>query len=205
MLSPGVCGQTPSHEGRERPISRTDADQPDGGRPLRHLLFDRLIAGLCSLWINPTRLLRSAIALKPSTLLNLHLWFSGNTGCCFRRSADRRRTKRSEPGCHPYRCDMKQHNPMWGCPRIAEQIALAFDVCINKDVVRRILAAHYYPSSDGSGPSWLTFIGHLKDSLHSIDLFRCESVALRTYWVLVVLDQYTRRIIGFGIPSGIVD
>jgi transposase InsO family protein len=38
-----------------------------------------------------------------------------------------------------------------------------------------------------------------------IDLFRCESVALRTYWVLVVMDQYTRRIIGFGIQAGIVD
>jgi len=28
---------------------------------------------------------------------------------------------------------------------------------------------------------------------------------LRTYWVLVVMDQYTRRIIGFGIQAGIVD
>jgi len=54
-------------------------------------------------------------------------------------------------------------------------------------------------------PSWLTFIGHAKDSLHSIDLFRCESVALRTYWVLVVMDQYTRRIIGFGVHAGTVD
>jgi hypothetical protein len=31
--------------------------------------------------------------------------------------------------------------------------------------------------------------GHAKDSLHSMDLFRCESVALRTYWVLVVMDS----------------
>src|SRR5437879_5471150 len=29
--------------------------------------------------------------------------------------------------------------------------------------------------------------------------------ALRTYWVLVVMDQYTRRIIGFGIHAGVVD
>ena len=101
--------------------------------------------------------------------------------------------------------DMKQRNPTWGCPRIAKQIELAFGISINKDVVRRILAAHYYPSGDGSGPSWITFIGHAKDSLHSIDLFRCESVVLRTYWVLVVMDQYTRRIIGFGIHAGIVD
>jgi len=34
---------------------------------------------------------------------------------------------------------------------------------------------------------------------------RCESVALRTYWVLIVMDQYTRRIIGFGIQAGVVD
>ena len=27
-----------------------------------------------------------------------------------------------------------------------------------------------------SGPSWLTFIGHMKDSLWSIGLFRCESI-----------------------------
>ena len=45
----------------------------------------------------------------------------------------------------------------------------------------------------------------MKDSLWSIDLFRCESISLRTYWVLVVMDQYTRRIIGFGIQAGIVD
>src|SRR5437762_10551441 len=48
-------------------------------------------------------------------------------------------------------------------------------------------------------------MGHTKDSLWSIDLFRCESLALRTYWVLVVMDQFTRRIIGFGIHAGIVD
>ena len=35
-------------------------------------VWDRLIAGSCSLWIKPKRLLRSAIAFKPSTLLNFH-------------------------------------------------------------------------------------------------------------------------------------
>ena len=55
------------------------------------------------------------------------------------------------------------------------------------------------------GPSWLTFLGHTKDSLWSIDLFRCESALLRSHWVLVVMDQYTRRIVGFGVHAGIVD
>jgi len=35
--------------------------------------------------------------------------------------------------------EMKRRNPNWGCPRIAEQIALAFAVEIDKDVVRRII------------------------------------------------------------------
>jgi transposase InsO family protein len=58
---------------------------------------------------------------------------------------------------------------------------------------------------DDSGPSWLTFIGHAKDSLWSIDLFRCESILLNTHWVLVIMDQFTRRIIGFGVHAGDVD
>src|SRR5436309_5701797 len=33
---------------------------------------DRIIVGLCTLFIRPARLLRSAIVLKPSTLLHLH-------------------------------------------------------------------------------------------------------------------------------------
>src|SRR5207248_11073908 len=93
----------------------------------------------------------------------------------------------------------------WGCPRIAQQIASAFGVEIDKDVVRRILANRYKPEPESAGPSWLTFLGHTKDSLWSLDLFRCESAALRTYWVLVVMDQYTRRSVGFGIHPGIVD
>jgi transposase InsO family protein len=80
-----------------------------------------------------------------------------------------------------------------------------FHIPIDKDVVRRILAHHYLPEQDSGGPSWLTFLGHMRDSLWSMDLFRCESAMLRTHWVLVVMDQYTRRTIGFGVHAGMVD
>ena len=36
-------------------------------------------------------------------------------------------------------------------------------------------------------------------------MFRCESITLKTHWVLVVMDQLTRRIIGFGVQVGDVD
>jgi hypothetical protein len=41
-------------------------------------------------------------------------------------------------------------------PRIAQQIALAFGIPLNKDAVRRILAAQYQPRPDSAAPSWLT-------------------------------------------------
>jgi hypothetical protein len=67
---------------------------------------------------------------------------------------------------------------------------------ITRDVVRRILAVRYRPAPASAGPSWLTVLGHTKDSLWSLDLSRCESAVLRSHWALVVMDQCTRRIVG---------
>jgi putative transposase len=168
---------------------------------------DRLVASLCALLIRPARLIRSAIVLKPSTLLILHQALRNRKYRLLFSSNRRRRPGPKGPNKELIEAvvQMKQRNPAWGCPRIAQQIALAFDIPIDKDVVRRILASHYRPEKGSGGPSWLTFPGHMKDSLWSIDLFRCESATLRTHWVLVVMDQYTRRIIGFGVHAGTVD
>lgn len=168
---------------------------------------ERMIAGLCTLFMSPARFLRSAIVLKPSTLLHLHQVLAKRK---YRMLFSPKRTRQPGPK-GPNRelieavVALKWRNPGWGCPRIAQQINLAFGVAIDKDVVRRILSVHYEPESDSRGPSWLTFLGHMKDSLWSCDLFRCESATLRTHWVLVAMDQFTRRIVGFAVQGGIVD
>lgn len=171
------------------------------------LTSDRIMAGLCTLLMRPERVLRSAGVLKVSTLMHFHkvltkqkyhLLFSPKG--------------RSRPGPKGPRkewidavVEMKRRNPTWGCKRIAQQITLAFGVDIDKDVVRRILGTHFRPELGSGGPSWLSFISQAKDSLWSVDLFRCESAILRTHWVLVVMDQFTRRIVGFGVHRGVVD
>ena len=167
---------------------------------------DRILAGVCALFMRPARVIRSAIVLRPSTILEFHRalrtrkyrWLFSPT---------RRRTGPQGPSKALVDAivDMKRRNPRWGCPRIAQQIALAFAVDIDKDVVRRVLATHYRQAPHSGGPSWLMFLGHAMDSLWSIDLFRCESAILRSHLVLVVMDQYTRRIVGFGIHAGTVD
>ena len=149
--------------------------------------LDRLIAGWCALLILPRRLIRCAIVGKPSTVLSFHRALVHRKYRLLFSPKNRLQPGPKGPDQDLIKAviEMKQRNPRWGCPRIAEQLTLAFGVLINKDVVGRIPAAHYQPSGNDAGPSWLTFIGHMKDTLHSIDLFRCESVALRTYWVLV--------------------
>jgi transposase InsO family protein len=168
---------------------------------------DRVVASLCALLVRPGRFVRSAIVFKPSTLMRLHRALIQRK---YRRLfSSKGSTKPGPKGPHQdviaAVVDMKQRNPTWGCPRIAQQINLAFGIFINKDVVRRILVARYQPKPDSAGPSWLTVLGHAKDSLWSLDLFRCESAVLHTHWVLVVMDQWTRRIVGFGVHRGVVD
>jgi transposase InsO family protein len=101
--------------------------------------------------------------------------------------------------------EIKRRNPRFGCRRIAEQISFTFGVDIDKDVVRRVPAKQFRPEPGSGGPSWLTFLGHSKDSLWSVDLFRGEFIIIKSHWVMVVMDQFTRRIIGFGVHAGVLD
>jgi len=170
-------------------------------------LTDRVVAAVCALLMRPGRLVRAAIVLKPATLLRLHRALKARKSRLLFSPTARKKPGPRGPGRDVVAAvvDMKRRNPTWGCPRIAQQIALAFDIPINKDVVRRILAARYRPEPDSAGPSWLTVLGHAKDGLWSLDVFRCESAVLRTHWVLVVMDHCTRRIVGFGVHRGVVD
>src|SRR5260370_41228402 len=101
---------------------------------------------------------------------------------------------------------MKRGNPRFGYMRIAQQISHAFGVEIDKDAVRRVLARPYRPDGSGAtGTSWLAVIAHAKDSLWSVDLFRCESILLRSHWVMLVMDVFSRRIVGFDVESADID
>ncbi len=69
----------------------------------------------------------------------------------------------------------------------------------------RILRKNPATALTGGGPSWLTLIGHMKDSLWSVDLFRCEFINFKSHWVMVIMDQFSRRTIGFSVHIGDCD
>jgi hypothetical protein len=158
--------------------------------------LDRTVPGFVSLFLRPRRLVRSAVIIRPSTLLAFHNALKKRKYRLLYSNRGGRKPGPNGPAKEVIRAivEMKQHYPRYGCPRIAQQVNLAFGLDIDKDVVRRILAVHYKPDPSDSGPSWLTALGHAKGSLWSrgagpIDLFRTESITLKTHWIMVVMDQ----------------
>src|SRR5258708_4665891 len=87
---------------------------------------DRILAGLMALVMRPARLLRSAIVLKPSTLLYLQKAMSKQKYRALFSPKGRGKPGPKGPSAELIHAvmEMKQRNPHWGCPRIAQQIAL---------------------------------------------------------------------------------
>ena len=110
---------------------------------------DRLWCGFASLFVNPGRIRKLAIAFRPATLLAFH------------QALVRRKYRRlfssmpcpKKPG--PKGPDealmraiveLKSRNPRFGCPRIARIIAHTFGVVVDKNQEYRVLAKHYRPT-----------------------------------------------------------
>ena len=169
--------------------------------------WDRLFLGFCTLLVSPRRLRKMAVITKASTLMRLHQALVKRKYHLLYASKRPRRPGPKGPSRKLIAAvvEMKRRNPRWGCRKIAEQISSAFGIETNKDVVRRILIRYYRPEPGGAGPCWLSVIGQARDSLWSVDLFRCESIVLQSYWVMVVMDIFTRRIIGFGVAAANLD
>ena len=170
---------------------------------------DRFVLGLITLFVSPRRIPKLSAIMKPATLFKFHkALVDRKYRLLFSSSGRPRKPGPKGPSAELIAAivEMKRRNPKFGCMKIALQISLAFGLDVDKDVMRRVLAKHYRPSDSGaSGPSWLTLIAQTKDSLWSVDLFRCESILLHSFWVMVVMDIFTRRIIGFGVARAHID
>ena len=113
--------------------------------------IDRVIAGLCTGLMRPSRLLRSAIVLKPATIMAFLVQRK------YRLLFTPRQQRKPGPK-GPAReliiaiVEMKHRNPRFGCRRIAQQLAFILGVEIDKDVVRRVLARRHRPEPSSQGP-----------------------------------------------------
>jgi len=105
---------------------------------------DRALLGFWTLLMNPRRIARSAIIIRPSTLLRFHSALKRRKYRALYSTRDSRKPGPKGPSKEVIKVivEMKRRNPRYGCPRIAQQINLAFGLDLDKDIVRRVLAAH---------------------------------------------------------------
>ena len=171
--------------------------------------LDRFVLGLITLFVSPRRIPKLSAIVKSATLFRFHkALVDRKYRILFSSSGRLRKPGPKGPSSELIAAivEMKRRNPKFGYLKIAQQISYAFGLDIDKDVVRRVLAKHYRPGDCGSsGSSWLTLIAQTKDSLWSLDLFRCESILLRSHWVMVVMDVFARRLVGFGVEHACID
>ena len=158
-------------------------------------------------WLSPQRQTKTSIALRPSTFTRFH---QALVRCKYRLLYTGRRlfrAGRKGPSAELIAAvvEMKRRNPKFGYLKIAQQISHAFGIELNKDVVAPDPAAYGGRSLPGNGPSWLSALAHAKDSLWSLDLFRCESILLHSCWVMVIIDVFSRRFVGFAVQRGEAD
>src|SRR6202521_3740222 len=106
-------------------------------------LSDRLICALGSLFLNPGRIRKIAIGVRPSTLLafhqalvrrKYHQLFSSRP--CPRKPGP----KGPSEALIQAIVELKARNPRFGCPRIARIISHTFGVDLDKNVVSRVLS-----------------------------------------------------------------
>ena len=168
--------------------------------------MDRVLLGLGAILVSPPRILKVAVAIRPATLLRFHqaLVRRKYQWLFFAKTGKRPGPKGPSQELIAAVLEIKRLNPRFGCPRIAQQISLAFGLAIDKDVWPNS-GEPPSPKIGGKGPSWFSLIAEARDSLWSVDLFRCESILLKSFWVMVVMDVCTRRIVGFGVEPAHID
>ena len=97
---------------------------------------------------------------------------------------------------------MTVDNPLWGEERIANELLLKLGIQVSPRTVRK-----YMPKSDNgdsnkqSGQTWSTFIHNHMDQIIACDFMTVVTVSFRVYYVFVVIELGTRKIIHYNITQ----
>ena len=89
-------------------------------------------------------------------------------------------------------------NPLWGAPRIHDEIRKLGIVVSQATVARCMLRL-----SKALSPSWRSFLRNHMDGIAAIDMFIVATVTFQLLYVLVVLGHSRRKIIHLGVTRAI--
>lgn len=102
-------------------------------------------------------------------------------------------------------CRLARENPRWGYLRIVCELKKV-GVTVSKGSVANILRRHGLPPAPRrDGPTWSEFLRAQAKGIVATDFFHVDSVVLRRYYVLFMIEVETRLVHLLGVttnPSG---
>jgi len=102
-------------------------------------------------------------------------------------------------------CRLARENPRWGYLRIVGELK-KLGVAASKTAVASVLRRHgFLPAPRRAGPTWTEFLRAQAKGIVATDFFHVDSVLLRRYYVLFVIEIHTRVVHVLGVtrnPNG---
>jgi len=102
-------------------------------------------------------------------------------------------------------CRLARENPRWGYLRIVGELK-KLAVPVSKTSVATVLRRHgLRPAPRRQGPTWSEFLHAQAEVILATDFFTVDSVLLRSYYVLFVIEVQSRIVYLLGVtanPSG---
>jgi transposase InsO family protein len=98
-------------------------------------------------------------------------------------------------------CRLARENPRWGYLRIVGELA-KLGIAVSKTSVATVLAHHGLPPAPRrKGPTWSQFLRAQAKGIVATDFFHVDSVMLRRYYVLFVIELDSRVVHLLGVTT----
>ena len=97
--------------------------------------------------------------------------------------------------------NMATANRTWGEERIAAELRLKLGLTVSPRTVRRYMLRHSCPHRGPSAQSWATFLHNHASAVLACDFFVVVTATFQQFYVFVVLDIATRRVIHWNVTD----
>jgi transposase InsO family protein len=97
--------------------------------------------------------------------------------------------------------DMAAANRTWGEERIASELLLKFGIRVSPRTVRRYMSRGSAPRRGARSQTWNTFVRNHASAVLACDFFVTVTATFRVFYVFVVLDIGTRRILHWNVTD----
>jgi len=97
--------------------------------------------------------------------------------------------------------EMAMANRSWGEERIASELLLKLGIRVSPRTVRRYMASGAPPRSGARSQMWSTFVRNHASAVLACDFFLAITATFHVFYVFVVLEVGTRRILHFNVTD----